>query len=126
MRTIVFIAIITFGLIGCVQKQHIKTVTLKVDVRDIADVKTIGVKGDFTDPRWKVEVPLTDEDKDGVFETTLTQKTAVYAIQFKVIKNGSIYELKGKPNRVLQFEYKPETIIYEVKYNDPEFIIKRN
>ena len=125
MRTI-FIAIIAFVLIGCVQKQHTKTVTLKVDTRGITDVTTIGVKGDFTDPRWKVEVPLTDEDKDGIFETTLTQKTAVYAIQFKVIKNGSVYELKGKPNRVLQFEYKPETIVYEVKYNDPEFIIKRN
>ncbi len=122
----VFIAIIALGLIGCVQKQHAKTVTLKVDTRGIADVKTIGVKGDFTNPRWKVEIPLTDEDKDGVFETTLTQKTAVYAIAFKVIKNGSVYELKGKPNRVLQFEYKPETIVYEVKFDNPEFSIQRN
>ncbi|SNR17413.1 hypothetical protein [Tenacibaculum jejuense] len=125
MRTL-FIISILFGLTSCVQKQHIKEVTIKVDTKGIQDVKTIGVKGNFTSPRWKVEIPLTDDDNDGVFEAKLTQETAVSSIEFKLVKNNSIYELKGKPNRVLKFEYKPETIVYKVKYNDPEFTIKRN
>ncbi len=117
---ILIIAIITTS---CVQKQHLKTVQVKIDMRGVEVVKSIGVKGNFTNPRWKVEVPLTDEDKDGIYETSLSQKTAVSGIEFKFVKNGEIYELKGKPNRVLQFEYKPENIIYSTKFNDIESVM---
>ncbi|CAL2090686.1 hypothetical protein [Tenacibaculum sp. 190524A05c] len=117
---ILIIAIITTS---CVQEQHLKTVQVKIDMRGVEDVKSIGVKGNFTNPRWKVEVPLTDEDKDGIYETSLSQKTAVSGIEFKFVKNGEIYELKGKPNRVLRFEYKPENIIYATKFNDIESVV---
>lgn len=125
MRTIL-ITIIVFGLISCVQKQHIKNVTFKVDVTGIENIQTIGVKGNFTNPSWKVEIPLRDTDKDGVFETTLIKETAINNIEFKFVKNGKVYELKDKPNRILQFEYKPETIIYKVKFDDPENSVTRN
>ncbi len=117
---ILIIAIITTS---CVQEQHLKTVQVKIDMRGVEDVKSIGVKGNFTNPRWKVEVPLTDEDKDGIYETSFSQKTAVSGIEFKFVKNGEIYELKGKPNRVLRFEYKPENIIYATKFNDIESVV---
>jgi hypothetical protein len=117
---ILIIAIITAS---CVQEQHLKTVQVKIDMRGVEDVKSICVKGNFTNPRWKVEVPLTDENKDGVYETSLSQKTAVSGIEFKFVKNGEIYELKGKPNRVLRFEYKPENIIYSAKFNDTESVV---
>ncbi|WP_075343545.1 CBM20 domain-containing protein [Tenacibaculum agarivorans] len=124
MRSI-FILCIAIILGSCVQKQHLKTVTLKVDVRGIEDVQTIGVKGNFTSPSWKVEMPLTDEDGDGIFEAELSQETAVHAIEFKFVKNNSIYELQGEPNRVLKFEYEPETIFYVTKFNQKESEISK-
>ncbi len=119
------ITIVLFALLitSCVQKQYLKSVLVKVDARGVENVKSIGIKGDFTNPRWKTEIPMTDDDNDGIFEATLSQETAVYNVEFKFVKNGEIYELIGKPNRVLQFEYKPETIVYSAKFNDMESIV---
>lgn len=122
------LAILLFAIIttSCVQEQHLKTVQVKLDMRGIANIKSVGIKGNFTDPRWKVEIPMTDEDKDSIYEATLSQVTAVAGVEFKFIMNSEVYELKGKSNRVLKFEYKPEKITYAAKFDNSEStIIKR-
>lgn len=47
------------------------------------------------------------------------QKTATNQIQFKFVNEDSIYELQDLDNRILEFKYKPETIIYEGVFNNP-------
>ena len=107
------------SLASCVQEEHLKTVTFKVDMTNIEPVSQVGVKGEFTNPPWKEILPLTDSNNDGVYELTVSQTTAVSAVEFKFVHNG-VYELSGKNNRALHFEYKPETLMYEGVFDNPD------
>ena len=125
IKLIAMLAIILFA--SCVQKEHMKTVTFSVDMNGIEHVESLGIKGDFTDQPWRQTIPLSDEDGDGIYEITFNRETAAYGIEFKFVKNENQIELEGQPNRELVFEYKPETILYQTKYNDTQnVIIKRN
>ncbi|MEM6719608.1 MAG: hypothetical protein AAF611_09850 [Bacteroidota bacterium] len=108
-----------FCTTSCVQETHLKTVTVKLDMNGVSNIENVGVRGNFTNPSWKQMIPLTDENNDGIYEATLSQKTAVNAIRFKFVNQGA-YELKDQPNRKLEFEYKPETIVYEAVFDNPE------
>ena len=103
---------------SCVQETHTKTVTFKVDMNAIENVSNVGVKGNFTDNPWNETASLIDDNRDGIYEGTFSQKTAVNSIEFKFVHNDN-YELKGQDNRSIQFEYKPETIVYEGGFNNP-------
>lgn len=116
--SITFAIILAFLFASCVQEEHEKSVTFSVDMNGIENVGDVGIRGDFTDPNWRQTVPLTDEDGDGIYSTTITQKTAIYGIEFKFVNQGSDFELKDQPNRELVFEYKPETIEYIATFNN--------
>ncbi|WP_299676533.1 hypothetical protein [uncultured Dokdonia sp.] len=115
--TLICLALIS--LASCVQKEHLKTVTFKVDMTHVEPISQVGIKGEFTNPSWKEIIPLTDANNDGVYELTVSQTTAVSAVEFKFVHNG-VYELLNQKNRVLRFEYKPETLVYEGVFNNPE------
>ncbi len=117
-KTILVGCLALISLVSCVQEEHLKTVTFKVDMTAVASVSEVGLKGEFTNPSWKVIIPLTDADNDGVYETTLSQKTAVSNVEFKFVHNG-MYELQGQKNRQLSFEYKPETLTYTAVWDTP-------
>lgn len=123
---IIAIAAITL-FASCVQKEHMKTVTFSVDMNGIENVGSVGIKGDFTDQAWRQTIPLSDDDGDGIYEITFNRETAAYGIEFKFVLNEKETELQGQENRELVFEYKPETLVYQTKFNDTENInIKRN
>lgn len=109
---------------SCVQKEYEKTITFKVDMTHVENVKNVGIKGNFTNQRWEETIPLTDENKDGIYVITLSQQTATNAIEFKFV-NNDIYELKDQENRRIQFEYKPEKITYAAKFDSIKFEIIR-
>lgn len=104
---------------SCVQETHTKTVTFKVDMSTVENPQNVGIRGNFTDNSWSDTVPLTDDNNDGIYEGTFSQKTAVNGIQFKFVNNDE-FELDGQDNRRIVFEYKPETIVYEAIFNNPE------
>lgn len=113
-----FVFSLVFIMTSCVQEEHQKTVTVYLDMSEVENVGNVGVRGNFTDKAWRETISLTDEDGDGIYTTTLSQKTAVYGIEFKFVNQGSDYELKDQPNRELLFEYKPEIIEYHAKFNN--------
>ena len=108
-------------LYSCVQETHLKTVTFKVDMNGEDEVENVGIRGSFTPNSWNETVPLSDEDGDGIFEATFSQKTAISQIQFKFVNRNS-YELEGKDNRVLKFAYEPETITYKAIFDNEQEI----
>ncbi|MFY9242234.1 MAG: hypothetical protein WAO74_04330 [Polaribacter sp.] len=119
-KTITILALATIVLFSCVQKEFDKKITLFVDTNGLENVQSIGVRGDFLPNKWRENMALTDENKDGIYEITFNEKTAVYGIDFKFVKNGNEFELLDKNNRNIVFEYKPETIIYKATFNDPK------
>lgn len=126
MKKMITLAVVTLLIFtNCVQQEFEKTITFKVDTNGIEDLESLGIRGDFLPNQWRESVPLTDDDNDGIYEITFTEKTAYYGISFKFVKNGFDYELKEKDNRELVFEYKPENITYITKFNNPKATIKR-
>ena len=115
--------IILFSLMGttlsCVQETHLKTFNFKVDMKGVANINNPGIRGQFTSPSWKELIPLTDTNKDSIYEAKVEFTAAQYDIKFKFENNGE-YELENQPNRSIKFEYEPETFIYEATYNNPE------
>lgn len=112
------LCLIAIALVSCVQEEHLKTVTFKVDMTALENVGEVGLKGEFTNPQWGQILPLEDPDGDGIYEATFSQETAQSIAEFKFVHNG-VYELKGQNNRQLKMEYKPETIVYWAVYDNP-------
>lgn len=117
---LIFISFITILFSSCVQEIHLKTLTFKVDMTNVENAENVGIRGNFTNKPWKETAPLTDENNDGIYEGTFTQETAANQVEFKFVNQNSDFELKGSDNRTIQFEYKPETIVYEAVFNTPE------
>ncbi|MFK8059533.1 MAG: hypothetical protein AB8B78_05515 [Polaribacter sp.] len=122
LKITIIILLISFS--SCVQKEHQKKVTFYVDTNGIEDVKSIGIRGDFLPNKWRKTVLLTDENNDGIYEITFSEKTAAYGIEFKFVKNENEFELKGKDNREIVFKYEPETIVYTTKFNQEKVLKK--
>ncbi|MBO6607436.1 hypothetical protein [Psychroserpens sp.] len=120
-----FIILFTLLSLSCVQERHSKTITFKVDMRQIETVNNVGIRGNFTEDSWNETIPMLDNNGDGIYETTITRETAFNAMQFKFVNQESDFELKDADNRILEFEYKPEVITYEAKFNSPESIITK-
>lgn len=116
IRTLVILTLLTIS--GCVQQTHTKKITFKVDMNAVQNVSNVGLRGQFTDPPWELTVAMTDENNDGIYEVTVSDKTAKSSVAFKFLNRHDQYELKDKENRVLNFEYKPETITYEAVFDD--------
>ena len=93
----------------------------------VPDKSKVSVRGSFTSNAWTETMPLTNKNGDGIYEETFSQETAINAIEFKFMNNND-YELKVQNNRIINFEYKPETIEYEAVFNNPngEQIVIKN
>ncbi len=116
--TITLAFVFSFIFTSCVQQEHQKEVTIAVDMNDMEAFESIGIRGNFLPSKWRETVPMTDEDKDGIYTITFQRKTAAYGIEFKFVKNGNEFELKDQDNRAIVFEYRPETIEYTGKFNN--------
>ncbi|PTX61605.1 hypothetical protein C8N46_104248 [Kordia periserrulae] len=123
--TIIFVTLVLFTTVSCVQETHQKNITFKVDMNAVENVQNVGIKGNFTNPSWQKMIPLTDENNDGIYEVTIRRKTASNTVEFKFVNQNEQYELRNQPNRSLQLEYKPETISYETAFDVQEATITK-
>lgn len=105
---------------NCVQETHLKTVTFKVNMNGLENVDKVGIRGTFTDNPWQETIYFSDDDNDGIYKGTITQKTAQNSVEFKFVNQDDQFELKDKGNRRITFEYKPETILYEAAFDNPD------
>ena len=120
---ITIISVILFSLGSCVQKTHQKTILFKLDMSGIENPTNVGVRGEFGSDPWSETLFLTDEDSDGIFEGSITKQTGQSGMEFKFVNNSDQFELSGQANRLISFEYLPETIVYQAKFNDPTAIV---
>lgn len=117
MKTLKYL--ILFALVlstSCVQKTPPKEITVRVNMTDVENPKNVGLRGQHP-LSWEETTFLQDEDGDNIYEGEFKIYTASNAIEFKFVNNDE-FELKDKSNRILTFEYKPETILYEAYFND--------
>ncbi|TBN06640.1 hypothetical protein EYD45_01785 [Hyunsoonleella flava] len=107
-------------LASCVQDKHTKTITFKVNMSKENNIEKVGIRSGLTSPPWSKTIYLTDDDNDSVFEGTFIYENAQSTFGFKFVNQDSIYELKDQNNRLLKFEYKPESILYMAEFNNPK------
>lgn len=105
---------------SCVQETHPKTIHFKLDMRNETQIENVGVRGKTAPLSWDKTFLLTDDDHDSIYEGDIQLNSANFDIEFKFVNQDEEFELKHQPNRSIRFEYKPETIIYEAIFNDPE------
>jgi hypothetical protein len=113
----VSIILILVAVTSCVQDAHLKTITVKIDMTTIENPAKVGIRG--THPlSWDETTYLNDPDGDGIYEDTFQIYATGNTVEFKFVNNGTEFELQDKSNRILSFEFKPETIIYEAIFNN--------
>ena len=73
-------------------------VTFQVDMSQVENVSLVGLRGNIEPLSWEKDFPLTDENGDGIYETTITFNTKERLVQYKYLHNGE-WELDGADNR---------------------------
>ncbi|PIA81978.1 hypothetical protein BFR04_11775 [Gaetbulibacter sp. 4G1] len=117
---IILTTIVLLLFLNCVQETHSKTITLKLDMRQVENINNVGARGGNAPLSWNKTFQLTDTNKDSIYEGKIELKSASFDIEFKFVNNTDEFELQDQNNRSIRFEYKPETIIYEAVFNNPD------
>lgn len=118
------IIILLFELVSsCVQETHLKTIHFKLDMRHTDTITKVGIRGDLKPLSWQETTFLKDDDNDSIYEGVITFKSAHNGLDFKFVNHLDEFELQGKKNRNIAFEYKPESIVYECVFNTAKQII---
>lgn len=109
---------------SCVQQSQPKHITVKVDMNGVENTTKVGIRG--SNPlSWNNTTFLSDENNDGIYIGVFEIYSANRNVEFKFVNNEDEFELQDQNNRVLTFEYKPETIIYNAAFdnlNDVEIV----
>lgn len=117
-NNIVYILLIVLLLSGCVQKTYQKTVVFELDVSQLKDIKTVGIRGNDKPLSWDNSTQMTAIKKDTTYTVTATFVTGYKFTEVKFTVNDE-FELKGKENRRINFSEK-DTTYYKAFFDKAE------
>lgn len=112
---LLFVFIICFTTINCVQKSYNQTVTLILDVSEIPNIKTVGVRGGDKPLSWQEDFKMNALVEDSLYTATFSGKTGLLFTEIKFVVNGE-FEFKDQDNRRVVFDKSRKTI-YKAKFN---------
>lgn len=117
MKFIKSIAILfcTSIVTGCVQKSSNKTIVLKLDVKGIKNIQSVGIRGNDKPLSWDYDMELKPVIKDTLYTATFSLVTGYKFTEAKFTVNGQ-YELNNQENRKIFFSDK-DTTIYQAKFD---------
>ncbi len=119
-------ALLVLVLSGCVQETHDKKIRITVDMKGATEFEKVGIRGDLKPLSWQESLPLEDKDKDSIYSADLIVNTAQNRLNFKLVLDEDQFELEGKENRSIPFEYKIESLEYITAFDNEEFEIVKN
>ncbi len=103
-----YILLLVFFITGCVQKTYQKTVVFELDVSQLKNIETVGIRGDDQPLSWNNSTAMTAIKKDTTYTVTTTFVTGYKFTEVKFTVNDE-FELKGKDNRRINFSEKDIT-----------------
>jgi hypothetical protein len=109
----------TLLISSCVQKTKKQKVEFFVDVRDIENVNSIGVRGSTPPLNWNQNFELKDDNNDSIYTGTIIFEIPYDFVELKLVKNEDQFELNNQPNRKLLFDKSGDTK-YQVKFDKKE------
>ena len=119
-------ALLALSLSGCVQETHDKKIRIKVNMKGVTDFEQVGIRGDIKPLSWQESLTLEDKDRDSIYNIELIVNTAQNQLNFKLVLDENGFELEGKENRSIPFEYKIESLEYITTFDSEEFEIIKN
>lgn len=102
-------------LVSCVQKSSKKTVILKLNVQDIKNIQSVGIRGNDKPLSWNYDFELKPIIKDTLYGATFSVNTGYKFTEAKFTVNGQ-FELNEKSNRRIFFS-ENDTTIYKAKFD---------
>ncbi|WP_309608390.1 hypothetical protein [Flavobacterium sp.] len=109
MKTIflIFVGLLSLITTCCVQKSYKRTVNFIVDVSEVKNIKSVGIRGEKP-LDWNYDTEMKVIKKDSLYKATITFETGYKFVEMKFTVNGD-YELKDQPNRKVIFFNDGET-----------------
>ncbi len=74
-NNILYILLLVFFMTGCVQKTYRKTVVFELDVSQLKNIETVGIRGDDQPLSWDNSTPMTAIKKDTTYFKAIFDKT---------------------------------------------------
>ena len=102
-------------LTGCVQKTKKHSIILLVDVSEMKDIKTVGIRGNDKPFSWNEDVAMEVVKKDSLYKKTFEINTGRLCTEVKFTVNGE-FELQNQENRKVYFAEDGATV-YKAKFN---------
>ncbi|WP_435352798.1 hypothetical protein [Emticicia sp. SJ17W-69] len=102
MKNKVLIGILLFFTWSCVQKSYKRTVVFTLDVSNLKNIKTVGLRGEGKPLTWDNDLAMKPIKKDSLYAISITAMTGYKFIDVKFVVNGE-FELQNKPNRRVIF-----------------------
>ncbi len=113
-----YILLLVLFVTGCVQKTYRKTVVFELDVSQLKNIETVGIRGDDQPLSWDNSTAMTAIKKDTTYTVTATFVTGYKFTEVKFTVNDD-FELKGKDNRRINFSEK-DTTYYKAIFDKTE------
>ncbi len=118
--------LLLLSLSACVQERHDKNILISVDMTGTSEFEKVGIRGDLKPLGWQESLLLEDHDKDSIYTAEVIINTASNQLNFKLVLDEDLFELEGKENRIIPFEYKTESLQYITAFDSETFeIIKK-
>ena len=101
---------------SCVQKSYKRTVVFTLDVSQMKDIKSVGIRGNDKPLNWDSDFEMTPIKKDSLYQVVITGETGYLFTEVKFTVNHD-FELTDQPNRRVVFSQK-DTTFYKAIFNN--------
>lgn len=107
-NNILYLSLSVCMLASCVQKTYKKTVVFELDVSQMKNIESVGIRGDDNPLDWNTNTSMKAIKKDTTYTVTATFETGYKFTEVKFTVNDE-FELKEKDNRRINFSEKDTT-----------------
>ncbi len=122
LMTTVLLIVSSLILQGQDQRNDIITIFFSIDAKEVTSKENFGVRGSIRPLSWDKTYHLTDQNEDGIFETTikLNKSNSVQVLEYKFVYglDNLVWELEGA-NRLLVID-QDTLVVDSLKWNVPE------
>ena len=106
-------------LSSCVQKTYERPVRFVLDVSQVDNIKTVGVRGSNSPLNWEKDLEMKPIFADSIYAVDVTFVTGYLGAEIKFVINGQ-FELQKMGNRRFAFDKNQDTTVYHAVFDQPK------
>ncbi|MEY3423115.1 MAG: hypothetical protein RIR48_3445 [Bacteroidota bacterium] len=110
---------ISMLLSSCVQKTYERPVRFFLNVSQVDNIKTVGVRGSNSPLNWEKDLVMKPIFADSIYAVDVTFLTGYLGAEIKFVINGQ-FELQKMDNRRFAFDKNQDTTVYHAVFDQPK------